>query len=531
MTARERGLGVSTFVSAGNRADVSANDLLQYWEDDESTSLVLLYLESIGNPRKFARVARRLGARKPIVAVRSGRSSQSLPLGHAVRRTALPAKAVDAMFEQAGVMQVDSLSELFDVASLLTFQPLPRGRRVAVVGNSDALGVLTADACEANGLDVAGDPVLLGHAADLSEFTEAVGAAIEDPDSDAVIVLHLPVIRGDNPSIGDALRDLAESSTKPIVAVLMAEDHDRRVIEVQGPHGLPGRGSIPVFHEVEPAVKAVSTLVSYSRWLDTPRGLVPDLPDVSVQRARVVMHEIRDKAVAVHGEHALVPVATEDLQRLLDCYGIHLWDSYVVTSEAQAVAVAREIGYPIVLKTAHPGLVHRPDLGGVRVNLENEAAVRTAYLSMIATLPPEAQKRLQLQQQAPAGVACVVEKREDALFGPVVSFGIAGEVTRLLKDRGYRIPPLSDRDVDDLIKAPMAAPLLFGYRDSPPVDIELLAGLIHRVGRMADDLPDITRLELNPIICSGRGLAVVGAAAWSGPVMIRADLEARRLPG
>ena len=271
--------------------------------------------------------------------------------------------------------------------------------------------------------------------------------------------------------------------------------------------------------------------MSYSRWLDTPRGTVPELPDVSPRRARMVIQEVRDKAVSVHGEHSLVPMENQDLQRILECYGIHLWDSYVVTSEAQAVAVASEIGYPVVIKTAHPGLVHRPDLGGVRVNLENEAAVRTAYLSMIATLPPEAQKRLILQQQAPAGVACVVEKREDALFGPVVSFGIAGEVTRLLQDRGFRIPPLTDRDVDDLIKAPKAAPLLFGYRDSPPADIELLAGLIHRIGQLADDLPEITRLELNPIIVSGRSLAVVGAGAWCGPAMIRADLEARRLPG
>ena len=531
MTARDRGLGVSTFVSAGNRADVSANDLLQYWEDDESTNLVLLYLESIGNPRKFARVARRLGARKPIVAVRSGRSTQSLPLGHTVRRTALPAAAIDAMFEQAGVMQVDSLSELFDVASLLTFQPLPRGRRVAIVGNSDALGVLTADACETNGLDVAGDPVLLHHDTDVGQLREAVEGAIGDPDTDAVIVLHVPVMRGDNPSVGDALRDLAEESTKPMLAVLMAEDHDRRVIPVEGPHGLPGRGSVPVFHEVEPAVKALATLVSYARWLDTPRGSVPVLPDVSPRQARTIMQEVRDRAVALHGEQSLVPMDNDDLQRILQCYGIHLWDSYVVTSEAQAVAVATEIGYPVVIKTAHPGLVHRPDLGGVRINLENEASVRTAYLSLIATLPPEAQKRLILQQQAPAGVACVVEKREDALFGPVVSFGIAGEVTRLLQDRGFRIPPLTDRDVDDLIKAPKAAPLLFGYRNSPPVDIELLAGVIHRVGQLADDLPEITRLELNPIIVSGRSLSVVGAGAWCGPVMIRADLEARRLPG
>ncbi len=368
MQANERGLGVSTFVSAGNRADVSANDLLQYWEDDDSTSLVLLYLESIGNPRKFARVARRLGARKPIVAVRSGRSTQSLPLGHTVRRTALPTEAIDAMFEQAGVMQVDSLSDLFDVAGMLTFQPLPKGRRVAVIGNSDALGVLTADACEANGLDVVGDPVLLDHTTDLGQLESAVGTAIADPDSDAVIVLHVPVIRGGSEDVREALRELAENSTKPLVAVLMAEDHDRRVIAIDGPHGLPGRGSVPVFHEVESAVKSLSTLVRYARWLETPRGSVPDLPDVSPRRAHAVMQGIRDRAIAAHGQQSLVPVDNDDLRQVLDCYGIHLWESHLVGSESQAVSVAREVGYPIVLKTAHPGLAHRPDLGGVRIN-------------------------------------------------------------------------------------------------------------------------------------------------------------------
>ena len=529
--AQDRGLGVSVFVSAGNRVDVSANDLLQYWEDDDTTSLVLLYLESIGNPRKFTRVARRLGVNKPIVAVRSGRSSQSLPLGHTVRRTALPPQAIDAMFEQAGVMQVETLSELFDIASLLSLQPLPKGRRVHILGNSDALGVLTADACESDGLDVVGEPILLGHTTTVEELVEAVGAAIAAPESDALIVLYVPVLRGANPAFAQALKQLALTSTKPVLGVFLAADESRRVIAIEGPHGLPGRGSIPVFHEVEPAVKALSRLVEYSRWLDTPKGTVPDLPDVSLEKARAVMRSIREAAVEEHGEQALVPMEYQGLQRILECYGIHLWDSHVVTSEAQAVAIAEDVGYPVVLKTVHPGLAHRPDLGGVRINLENEAAVRTGYLSLIATLPPEAQKRLVLQQQAPAGISVLVEKREDALFGPVVSFGLAGDVPRLLEDRGYRIPPLTDRDVDDLIKAPKAAPLLFGYRNAPPVDIELLAGLIHRVGQLADDLPEITRLELNQVIASGRTISVVGAAAWCGPALIRADLEARRMPG
>lgn len=529
--AEERGLGVSTFVSAGNRVDVSANDLLQYWEDDDSTSLVLLYLESIGNPRKFTRVARRLGAKKPIVAVRSGRSSQSLPLGHTVRRTALPSAAVDAVFEQAGVMQVDTLSQLFDVASLLSLQPLPNGRRVAIIGNSDALGVLTADACEANGLDVVGDPQALWQGTDLSTLIERVGACIADESADAVIVLHVPVLRGRNPQLWEALKHLAENSTKPVVAVFMASDLDRRVIPIEGPHGLPGRGSIPVFHEVEPAVKALATLMDYAQWLQTPKGEVPEIGGILLEDAKHLIEDIRSRAAQAHGEDSLVPLHYDDLKLLLSHYGIDLWDSHLVTSESQAVEIADRIGYPVILKTVHPGLAHRPDLGGVRINLENEMAVRTAYLSLIATLPPEAQKRLVLQQQAPAGVSVFIEKREDALFGPVVSFGLAGDVPRLLEDRGYRIPPLTDRDVSNLIHAPKASPLLFGYRDAPAINIDMLEELIHRVAHLADDVPEITRLELNPVIASERTMAVVGAAAWSGPALLRTDLEARRMPG
>lgn len=531
VSARQRGMSVSTFVSAGNRADVSANDLLQYWEDDEATSLVLLYLESIGNPRKFARVARRLGVRKPIVAVRSGRSSQSLPLGHSMRRTGLPPEALDAMFDQAGIIQVSNLPEMFDVATLLTFQPLPRGRRVAVISNSNALAVLAADACESSGLDVMGDPAALGVVTGTEELADAVRSAIDDDGIDAVIALFVPVMRSLNPGIRHGLGSLAGESTKPLVSVQLAVTSTSRVIEVPGRHGLPGPGSIPVFYEVEAAVQALAHVMRYATWLDTPRGVVPELANVATERAHQVVGRIREQSEHQHGAEALVPMSADDLTELLGCYGITLWASVPVSTETEAVAAAQTLGYPVVLKTGHPGLVHRPDLGGVRTALENELAVRTAYLSLMETLPADAHRRLVVQSQAPAGVACLIEKREDALFGPVVAFGVGGEVSRLLGDRGYRSPPLTDRDVDDLIKAPRAAPLLFGYRGSPQADVAALAGLIHRVGRLADDLPEVMRLELNPVIISSHGTAVVGAAGWTGPTVVRADLEARRLLG
>src|SRR5699024_765720 len=182
-----RGLGLSTFVSAGNRADVSGNDLLQFWEEDDATEVVLLYLESIGNPRKFSRIARRVGRRKPVVAVKSGRSTQGVPVGHAVRQTTAPQSAVDAMFRQAGIIQVETLEEMFDVAQLLAHQPLPRGPRIAVVGNSDALGLLVADAATGAGLTVS-EQISLGAEAHADDFEQALDEAIDHPDVDAVVV-------------------------------------------------------------------------------------------------------------------------------------------------------------------------------------------------------------------------------------------------------------------------------------------------------------------------------------------------------
>lgn len=528
--ARRRGLGVSSFVSAGNRVDISANDMLQYWEDDEATGVVLLYLESVGNPRKFTRVARRLAPKKPVVAVRSGRSSQALPLGHTVRRTTLPPQAVDAMFEQAGVMQVDTVSELFDVASLLCMQPLPKGGRVRIVGNSDAVAVLTADACEAKGLSIAGQPRTIAHNATDEDLVDAIREAVTDPNSDAVILVHVPVLHGDDPAVIRSAIAVSMNSSKPILAVSLSLNQEMAVVRADGAEGLPGMGAIPVFREVEPAAKALATTVEYARWLKRPKGETPDLPDVQQDKARRLMESIRERVTQTHGEDAQVPVDDADLQGLLECYGIRLWDSHWVGTENHAVEVADKIGYPVVLKTVHPGLAHRPDLGGVRFNLENPRAVRTAYLSLTATLPPEAQKRLVLQQQAPPGISVVIEKREDALFGPVVSFGLAGDVPRLLDDRSYRIPPLTDRDAHSLISTPKASPLLFGYRNAPRVDTEGLVDVINRVARLAEDIPELTRLELNPVIASANSVAVIGASATCGPAMIRRDAEARRMP-
>ncbi len=524
-TVDRRRLGLSTFVSAGNRADVSGNDLLQYWEWDEDTDLVMLYLESVGNPRKFARLARRIGRTKPVVMVRSGRSSQALPLGHTVRRTTLPPAAVDALFDQSGVVQTDSLGELFDVAGVLAFQPLATGPRVGVLSTSEALSVLSVDAVESAGLALAGEPVLLGPDGSGAGFAAALSALVEDPVVNSLLVVHVPSVAADLSAEREMLRAAASRATKPVVAVLVTAGQAGDLIEVPGEFSMPGRGSVPLFTTVEDAVRALAGATKHAMWRSRPRGELPELPDVRTDAAR----ELTDRLLAAAGEDEPVVVSRDGATALLALYGITVWPQLPVASEDEAVLAAGDWGYPVVLKTTVPRLAGRMDLGAVRLNLENDRAVRTAYRSMARSLGADAMAMLHVQPLAPPGVATRVRSREDPLFGPVVAFGLGGTVPELLGDRAYRIPPLTDRDAHDLVREPKAAPMLFGHRGSDPVAVEALEDLLLRLGRLADDLPEVANLDLNPVTVHTGGIAVLDATVTLVQVAGRADLEVRRL--
>ena len=549
--AVRRGLGVSTFVSAGNRADLSGNDMLQFWQEDEQTEVVLLYLESLGNPRKFTRIARRLSRTKPVVAMRTGRSTQAYPLGHTVRRTALPPAAVDAVFAQAGVIETDSLGQLFDVAGLLAFQPLPTGRHVAVVGNSDALAVLATDACEAAGLAVVGTPVTLRYDASPHDLATALAAVLEDPAVDSVVVTHVPPLGAPGRQWERVVAETVVRRSKPVVAVLVAADDDSGLLAPGD--ALPEHGSVPFYGTVEEAVLALRRVTSYADWRRRPEGEVPELDDVHPDRARALVAELlagadedlRDTDVLAPVDPAAPPPeydgsepqdlellaehVDDPLSRLLLEYGIEVWPVVPVAGEDEAVRAAAELGFPVVLKTVDPRFASRTDLGAVRLNLENERAVQTAYLSMVASFDPGAGSHLVVQRMATPGVACVVGSAEDPLFGPVVSFGLAGLVPELLGDRGYRIPPLTDLDARDLVRAPAASPMLDGVGGTEPVDRAALEDLLVRVGQIADDVPEIADLRIEPVVVSPRGLVVLGARATLRRARVRTDTGVRRL--
>ncbi|GLI03836.1 GNAT family N-acetyltransferase [Phytohabitans aurantiacus] len=510
--ADRRGLGLSSFVSAGNRADVSGNDLLQYWEDDPGTDVILLYLESFGNPRKFARLVRRIGRTKPIVAVASparpaiapsvpapvsgsaptdtGPSGGvGLPGGveplHGAEASAGPDRdAVTALFAQAGVVRVDTVAELFDVGVLLAHQPLPAGRRVGIVGNSPALTGLATAACRDAGLAVGSDyPRDVGPLASAHDLGDALADAAVDRDVDALVVVVAPPLPGqladEDTDFAAALASVALAGDKPIVATSLVDK-------------LPA--GVPAYPSVEEAVRALGRVCGYADWLRQPLGTVPT-------------------------------ISTVESPDLLAAYGIEVVPTVAAGSVEEAVAAADALGYPVALKAAGEALRHRLDLGAVRLGLAEAATVAAVYEEMAGPFGAG----VLVQRMVPPGVACVVEMVEDPVFGPVVGFGLGGVATDLLGDRAWRAAPLTDRDAAALVDEPRAAPLLHGYRGAAHVDRGALADLLVRVGRLVDEQPQVRALRLNPVLARPDGLSVLHADIRYGVPTPRPDEAPRRL--
>ncbi|WGL53944.1 GNAT family N-acetyltransferase [Nocardioides sp. BP30] len=523
-----RGLGLTTFVSAGNRADVSGNDLLQYWEEDESTEVVMMYLESIGNPRKFSRIARRVSLRKPVVAVRSGRTTQGVPMGQMVRRIAAPPQAVDAMFKQAGIIQVDTLEDMFDVAQLLAHQPLPRGRRVAIVGNSDALGLLAADAAAGVGLAV-NKQVALPAEPSPEDFEDALDSAIDDPDVDAVVAVYIPPLNVSGDEVANVLAAVGEQSDKPLVTSFLGAEGVPELLRVPDVAGsTAGRGSVPSYSSVESAVRALAKVVEYAVWLrnDGPAEFEQaDAADIVAAR-RLVQDILRRRPAG--GE-----LEREEVTGLLAAYGVELWPSRAVATPEEAIAAGAEFGWDVVLKATADHLRERPDQAHVVQHILGAAEMSDAWrflLEAIGEPDPAHRTGFVVQPNARPGVPVTIRTSEDPLFGPVVSFGMAGPLSELVGDRSYRIPPLTKRDAAAMVREVKAAPLLFGYRGADVVDVEEVERLVRRVAQLQNDLPQVSGIELGLVLVGLEGAAVLTASARIDPVDDpRSDWFVRRL--
>ncbi|MGH3386476.1 MAG: acetate--CoA ligase family protein, partial [Nocardioidaceae bacterium] len=518
-----RGLGISSFVSAGNRADVSGNDLLQFWEEDEDTEVVLLYLESIGNPRKFSRIARRVARRKPIVAVKSGRTTQGVPVGHAVRATVAPQAAVDAMFRQAGVIQVDTLAEMFDVAQLLAHQPLPRGPRVAVVGNSDALGLLAIDAAAAAGL-VVKEPVALGAEATAEDFERALDDAVDDPEVDAVVAVFIPPLNTTGEQVADVLAAVGEQSDKPLISTFLATEGVPELLRVPDVEGAAGRGSVPSYPAPEAALRSLARVVEYASWLQRPEGEVAAYDELDGKAARHLVEGW------LRADPKGIQLGDDQVAELLRMYGIHAWPRVAVSSLAEAQAAGQQFGWDVVLKATAPHLVQRPDLSHVWRNIDTAEEMADAWRVLNDLIDEPDRAAFVVQRMAPPGIPLTITSDEDPLFGPLMSFGVAGTPADLLGDRAYRIPPITDVDAATMVREIKAAPLLFGYRGSERVDVARVEDLLQRVARLKNDLPEVASLELGLVQAGASACSVLATSGRVAPVLdARSDWFVRRL--
>jgi acyl-CoA synthetase (NDP forming)/GNAT superfamily N-acetyltransferase len=499
-----RGLGLSTFVSAGNRADVSGNDMLQLWQEDPATDVVLLYLESFGNPRKFGRIARRVGRRKPVVAVKGARSLSGPPAWLAGSGVRSNDTAVDELFRQSGVIRVETLTALFDTAVLLAHQPLPAGRHVAVVGNSAALALLAADACLASGLEVTVS-VDVGAEGTAGEFRTALGAVMARPDVDAVVTVFVPGLTQPEPDLAGVLAEVTFDATKPVVSTFY------------GFLGVAAPGSVPSYRSPEAGVQALARAVEYAEWRARPAGHVPDL-DVDDATAHGVLDE------ALRDEPLGGTLDTDRTRRLLSAYGIEVLPTLPAHTADEAVTAAEVLGYPVAVKSTSPRLRHRTDIGSVHLDLHDAGSVAAAY-EAVAML---GERTVGVQPMA-AGVATVVGLSDDVSFGPLVSFGLAGVATDLLGDVGYRSLPMTDVDAAGLVRSVRAAPLLFGHRGDDPVDVDALERLLLRLALLADRHHEVVGVELNPVLVATHGISVLSAIVQVAPSAPSWDDEARRL--
>lgn len=514
-----RGLGLSTFVSAGNRADVSGNDLLQYWRDDDATEVVLLYLETFGNPRKFFRLARRISENKPVVVVKSGHWAD------------MPETAFDAMFQQAGVVRADAISEMFDVAQVFAHQPLPSGHRVALIGNSDALCRLAADAAEVAGLDVRRSDDL-GPKASAADYARALESALDDDVEeavDSVVVMYTPTV--DASSRDDVARVLASAATagKPIVTTFLGGRGIPAALRAVDDRGITLRGSIPSYPTPEEAVRALGKVATYADWRRRAHGSVPPIDGVDTAAARSCV----DRVLREHGTGT--ELGDQARTELLDAYGISVAPMRSAPTLDAAIEALREFGGEVVLKATAEHLRHRPDLADVWRNISTPGEMRDAWDSMSRTLADPAEAAFVVQPMAAGGVPVAIGASEDDAFGPVAWFGVAGIVSELLGDRSYRIPPLTDVDAALMVREIKAAPMLVGYSGGVMADLSAIEDLLHRVSRLADDFPEVARVELNPVLIgepssSGdRSVSVVNASVTITPPAPRTGWYTRRL--
>ncbi len=537
--AAQLGLGISSFISMGNKADISGNDLLNYWEDDARTDVILLYLESFGNPSKFSRIARRVGRKKPIVVVKSGRSAAGARAtsSHTGALLASSDVTVDALFRQAGVIRADTLEEMFDIATLLSNQPAPTGRRVGIVTNAGGPGILAVDACEAAGLEIplladetrerlrsflpteasVNNPVDMIASATADQYRRTVELIGRDPNVDSVIVVFIPplTIRPEDvaKAIVSAAREL--KGEKPVLSVFMSSrgvPAELRATDIR----------IPSFAFPESAAYALAQVARYGEWRAQPLPEPPVLEGLQPDRAAALVARTLGR-----GGGWLRP---DEVAELFACFGLPLAGQETVAGPAEVAEVARRLGRPVAVKAIAPGVVHKTEAGAVRLDLRTAEAAEAAAQDMAAKLATQghAPEGFLVQEMVGGGLEMIVGVVHEPQFGPVVACGAGGTLVEVLKDVAVRLAPLTHQDASEMVRSLKSYPLLGPFRGQPARDVAALEDVLVRVSSLAEHVPEVAELDCNPVVVLEEGAVIVDARVRVEPATPPLPLSARR---
>ncbi len=507
--ASEIGMGLHMFVSQGNRMDASANQFLEYWHHDEGTDVILMYIESFGSPRKFPKVARRVATDKPVVVLKSGRTSVGARAAssHTGAMAGTDA-AYDALFKQCGVLRASSIEELFDIGKAFASGLKPAGNRVALLTNAGGPAIMAADACSSLGIELPdlaesthnelasflppeaalANPVDMIASATPESYGYCMRALLKDPQVDSLIVVFVAPPTIDPTGVLKAIAEVyQEKKDKPILVCLMGRIEDLRKAKVLADL------HVPVYVYPESSVRALAALVERQRWLDKDQGSIKEF---EVDRARA--RQVVAGAVARGGGYLYDDETTD----VLEAYGIPFCQSVRCDSEDDAVAAALQIGLPVVMKVSSPSITHKSDAGGVFINLRSDLEVRGAYHQIMAAarqvVPDLADVAVLVQEMVTGGQETIIGMSLDPNFGPLIMFGAGGVHVEVLKDVVFRLCPVTDVDAEEMVRELRSYPLLKGYRGMEQADISFLTEILQRVSTLVGELPEIAEMDLNP---------------------------------
>lgn len=528
--AKNLNIGLSTFVSIGNRADISSNDLLQYWRDDPNTDVILLYLESFGNPREFARTARSITPVKPILAVKSGRTPAGTKAAAShTGALATTEVASEALFTQTGMIRVDTLEELFDAANLLCNQPIPSGKKVAILTNGGGPGIMTADACVDRGLELPHlsdetisemakflpnratftNPVDMTADANAEQYRQALELLAADDNVNIVIVIFIPPVITGSEALINVIGETAplfRDRGKTLVASLMGSRGVNIASVSQNQY------VVPTYAFPETTATVLAKACEYSEWLKRPKGKITKLNDIRKVEAKALI-----KSILESNPDQPLWLDNSSVTELLQMYGINVALSKPATTASEAGKVAEALGFPVAVKLLSPTITHKTDIGGVFLDLHSQKEVKQAFIRIRRQLADIGKKTemagVTVQKMIEEGVEVIIGMTEDLSFGPLIMFGLGGVQAELFRDVTFRIHPLTNVDAYEMVRSVKAHQLLTGWRGAKAADIEALENLLLRVSAMIEDLPQIAELDLNPVkvLAQDKGYFIVDA--------------------